>query len=508
MNEADIEKFKLQGSLLDFTQIFYKLRTGRLFELSSPVGRESHYLTICRALVKVLDGKTKRLIINVPPRYGKTELLIHFISWSLSNYPDSNFIYVSYSHTLAKKQTQTIRQILQLPNYKKIFGVEIREDVSAKDNFETTDGGSVYAAGSGGTITGRGAGIKGCNRFGGAIVIDDIHKPDEVTSDTMREGVIDWYYNTLQSRINSPNTPIIFIGQCLHEDDLSAHLRRSGEWETVIIPALDHVGNALHPDMHNKEMLLKMKEQNPYIFSAQYQQDPQPAGGGIFKPEWFYLTSEEPEIIGTFITIDTAETNKDYNDATAFSFFGIYKIINQYAETDLYGLHWIDCIEIWVEPKDLENEFNMFYMDCMRHKVKPKLIAIEKKSTGTTLSSILSTYQGLKIIDITRTKASGNKTSRFLEMQPYISSKRISLPEYGKHTSMCIEHCRKITANNSHRFDDICDTLYDGVKSALIDQSIVSHIMSKKDTNSLAKKVMSGFNHIQKIRERTYGRSF
>ena len=71
MVEKEIEeRCRLQGSLLDFTQIFYRLRTGRPFELSQPDGRESHYLSISRELTKVARGETKRLIINVPPRYG------------------------------------------------------------------------------------------------------------------------------------------------------------------------------------------------------------------------------------------------------------------------------------------------------------------------------------------------------------------------------------------------------------------------------------------------------
>jgi predicted phage terminase large subunit-like protein len=500
MNEQAIEKAKLQGSLLEFTRIFYKIRTGRLFEVSQPIGRESHHITICRELVKVFDGKTKRLIINVPPRYSKTELLIQFVAWGMANYPDSNFIYTSYAHSLAKKQTQTVRQIVQLPIYRKIFDVELRGDTTAKDNFETTQGGSVYAVGAGGTITGRGAGIKGAARFGGAFIMDDMHKPDEVTSDTMREAVIDWFFNTAQSRLNSPDTPMIFVGQCLHEDDLSARLEKTGEWEVVKLPALDPVGNALWPEMHTQKSLLKMKEESPYVFASQYQQNPQPAGGGIFKPEWFYLMNDEPEIICTFITVDTAETDKDYNDATVFSFFGVYKIKDNSVESDTYGLHWLDCAELRVEPKDLEPEFLDFYAGCMRHRVKPKIVAIEKKSTGVTLSSVLSNVRGLQIMNIERTKASGGKTTRFLEIQPYVAAKQVSLPTYGKHTEMCIEHCRKITANNSHRFDDICDTLADGVKLALIDQVIINKYQGNSN-REMSKRIMSNFNAVQRIKE-------
>jgi predicted phage terminase large subunit-like protein len=504
-NELLEEKAKLLGSLLLFTQVFYKLRTGRDFELNAPSSRESHYISICKALVKVFRGETKRLVINVPPRYGKTELIIQFVAWCFAHAPDCNFLYTSYAHTLAKKQTQTIKQILELPHFRKLFGVELSSDTSAKDNFETSARGSVYAAGAGGSITGRGAGIKGAKRFGGAIIIDDIHKPTEATSDTIRESINDWYFNTLQSRVNGPDTPIIYIGQRVHEDDLAARLLAFGDWETVILPAIDLAGNPLHPQMHSKQDLLKMEQESPYVFAAQYQQNPQPAGGGIFKPEWFVVLDEEPEIQATFITADTAETDKDYNDSTVFSFWGLYKIQEFGVDIDLYGLHWIDCYDVHCEPKDLEGEFNQFYADCMRYKIKPQLAAIEKKSTGVTLSSVLKQKRGLQIIDIERTKASGSKTARFLEIQPYVAAKRISLTRNSKHTDSCIEHCRKITANDSHRHDDIADTLYDAVKIGLIDQIVSRGTSSETKTNQIVKTLSNNFNNLSRLRATAYG---
>jgi predicted phage terminase large subunit-like protein len=415
-----------------------------------------------------------------------TELIIHFISWALGIYPDSNFMYVSYSHSLAKKQTQTVKEIITSNEYREIFGVRIKEDTQAKDNFETTKNGSIYAVGAGGSIVGRGAGIKGCERFGGCIVIDDIHKPNEASSDIIREGIIDWYYNSLQSRLNSPNTPLVLIGQIVHEDDLLARLRKDKEFSTVIIPAIDQCGNALHPEMHDIKTLRKMQETMPYHFAAQYQQDPQPAGGGIFRPDWFVQLDIEPDFIATFITADTAETDKDYNDATVFSFWGMYEI--GHGE---YALHWIDCRELRIEPKDLEHEFMAFYADCMRHKKKPRVATIEKKSTGTTLVSSLDRLQGLRTIGIERTKASGSKTARFLEMQPYVASKCVSVPEYAKHTKVVLDHMRRITANDSHAHDDICDTLYDAVKFALIDRTltgIIKHTMPDRRARLLNSK--------------------
>jgi predicted phage terminase large subunit-like protein len=501
------EKERLSRSLLAFTQDFYYLRTGRRFELSQPEGRESHYITICKALVRVMKGEVKRLIINVPPRYGKTELVIHFIAWALAQFEDSNFLYVSYSLGLAKKQTKTIRQIVSMSEFRDIFKIALSDETSAQGNFETAKGGTVYAAGADGEITGRGAGIKGSSRFGGCIVIDDIHKPSEVNSDTIRQSVNEWYFNTLQSRLNDPEkTPIIFIGQRLHEDDLSGNLINSGEWETIIIPALDATGNPLHPSMHSKEMLVNMQETQPYVFSSQYQQDPLPAGGGIFKKEWFYQMEDEPEILATFITADTAETDKSYNDATVFSFFGIYKIKQDQYETGLMGLHWLDCVELRIEPKDLESEFVSFYNNCMRYKVKPRVVAIEKKSTGVTLLSVLKGIRGIQVIDIERTKSTGNKTTRFLDIQPFIASKQISLPKEARHTNKVIEHMRKITANNSHRHDDIADTLYDGIKLGIIDNIIMTYNPQRlQEEEKRARGIMGTFNRVLELRSKRYG---
>jgi predicted phage terminase large subunit-like protein len=255
--------------------------------------------------------------------------------------------------------------------------------------------------------------------------------------------------------------------------------------------------------MHNIQMLRKMQHDSPYNFASQYQQDPQPAGGGIFKPEWFRLHDIEPRIIATFITVDSAETNKDYNDATVFSFFGIYKIVNNDIDTGLYGLHWIDCAELRVEPRDLHPEFLNFYSDCMRHKSKPTIVAIEKKSTGVTLLSVLKDFQGLHRIEIERNRTSGSKIERFLACQPYVAQGLVSLPEEGRHTKMCLEHMRKITANNSHRFDDIADTLADGIKLALIDKTIITRQKST-DYSAIAKSMGQSAGKIERLRNKAY----
>jgi predicted phage terminase large subunit-like protein len=244
-----------------------------------------------------------------------------------------------------------------------------------------------------------------------------------------------------------------------------------------------------------------MQETMPYVYSSQYQQDPLPAGGGIFKQEWFWETDEDPNILSTFICADTAETDKSYNDATVFSFFGVYKITHDDYETGQIGLHILDCVELRIEPKDLEREFMAFYSTCMRYRIKPRIAAIEKKSTGVTLASTLKNIRGLQVIDIERTHATGNKTTRFLEIQPILAARQVSIPKDGKHTHLVKEHMRKITANDSHRFDDIADTIYDGVKLGIIDNLIMSFTKeSAQESEKTARNIMGNFKRLLQLR--------
>lgn len=506
MNAQELLKFRALGSLLFFTRLFYKERTSREFIVSQPVSRESHHITICKELTNVFHQKTQRLLINVPPGHGKSEMCINFVAWALAHYPDSQFLYISFSHDLAAKHTYAIKEIIELPLYKKLFGIEIRSDSKARDNFMTNAGGAIKAFGSGGTITGMNAGLPGVGRFSGAIIMDDMHKPDEVHSDSMRDGVIRNYNETIKYRARSSTIPYLFIGQCLHEVDLPAYLKakKDGyEWKEVILKSIDEAGNALYPEVFPLEMLLIEQEFNPYAFAAQHQQSPQPAGGGIFKPEWFVHLDDEPSMIATFITIDTAETDKNYNDATVFSFWGVYLIEEAGVSTKLFGLHWIDCVELRVEPKDLENEFRFFYSNCLHYPMQPRLCGVEKKSTGVTLLSVLDGFRGMQILDIPRTKASGSKTTRYLEMQSLISSKRISFRKFAKHADMCITQAKKITANNTHAHDDIIDTLYDAVKIALI-KEYFSHVIDTKESVTLP--VFQQHNHINSLRKKSYER--
>lgn len=509
--EKEVLAAELKGSFVEFCKHFYPLLTGRQFIMPRPQGRESHIITVSKALTKTsrLELKTSRLIINTPPGSGKSTLVSMWIAWTLAQHPDSRYLYISYSKVLAAKHTETVKRIIQLPHFNYLFEVKIRHDSKAKEYFQTTAGGAVAAFGSGGAITGQDAGLPGLSRFTGAVIIDDAHKPDEVHSDTIRQSVIDNYRETIQQRARGVNVPYIFIGQRLHEDDLAAYLLRGDdgfEWERVIIKGIDEAGNSFYPDVYPLQNLRIKEERDPYVFASQFQQNPIPAGGALFKKDWFVLLPEIPKMLFTFITADTAETDKSYNDATAFSFWGVYEIENAGQKTGQYGLHWLNCWELRVEPKDLKDEFLSFYADCMLFSVKPLIAAIEKKSTGVTLISTLQDIRGLQIMDVKRTKASGSKTQRFIEMQPYIASKLISFTEGARHVNMCIEHMSKITANDTHKHDDIADNCYDSIKIALIDKTIIRKEIEPVDYSALAKNITSFGQRIDRIKGKAYGK--
>jgi predicted phage terminase large subunit-like protein len=518
MTDDDILEMraKLKGSLLFFTQFFYHERTGRDFDIPIPSSAEPHPITICKAFTKAFRLDSTRLIINCPPGWGKSELCRHFVAWCVAHYPDSNFIYVSFSKERALENTAYIKQIIELPIYRKIFGIELDPNDSSKGHFKTKQGGTIVAFGSEGAVVGADGGLPGLDRFSGAVIMDDMHKPQEIHSETMRNYVITNYKETISKRPRSTKVPLIFIGQRLHEEDLPGQLLRGldgHQWDKVILTALDEHDNVNNPMKDSKENLLLERKYNEYTFWAQEMQNPQPSGGGIFKVKNFCLLEKRPHILATFITCDTAESENEKNDATVLSLFGIYKIDDDLAELDQYALHWMDCRELRVEPDQLENEFLDFWVHACRQGIPPNVAYIEKKSTGVTLYSVMSKRRGLNVIPIERTKASGNKISRFLRCQPYVSKGLVSLDSQGhlwsvqdnKQINLCIEHCRKITLNNSHRHDDIADTMADAIFVGLIDKQLDIYSSTSDSSDALLKELVKNHYNTNRLRERAYG---
>lgn len=515
------DKFELslaiQSDFLLFAKAFFEVITRQPFVISNPTGSISHIVQIADALKEMYLMQCQELYIQVPPRSGKSYLATSFIAYAMSLNPYANFIYTGYTEKLALQMSGYIRDIMQTEQYIKHFGVKLRDDSQSKHLLKVEDGGEIIAAGAGGAITGRGAGMSTEREvFGGAIVVDDPHGierkwvPKEESDKTL-----EWFEAKVSNRVNSPWTPIIMIGHRVGEYDLQGRLlekRKPGDYKLIKIPAIyTHEGKEYSYDQERRPLettvingrkekgLLEIRDEDPVWFETLYQQNPMAVGKQLFKESDFDIKSSDPEVLFTFITADTAETSKTYNDATVFSFFGVYKLENVF---DTYALHWIDCEQLWVEPKDLKGSFMEFYGNCCKFRVKPSFAVIEEKSTGVTLVSELKSYQGIEVIPVKRVT---DKISRFQSIQPYIAKRLVSFTKYAKHVNMCIDHMTKITPTGAYRFDDIADTLYDGVRVGLM-ESMYRERFAKHQANS--KKViddlMFDFNRIQQLKAARY----
>ena len=293
MTQADIIRAKILTDTLFATRYFFRMHENRQFIVGD------HHKLIADKLDKVFAGKCTRLMINLPPRYTKTEMVVKdFIAKGLAINPMSKYIHLSYSANLALDNSEHVKDMVSEEWYHDLFPwVEIKKDSKSKQKWYTTCGGGVYATSSAGQVTGFGAGLveeiedddmpgdstdsQNNYKWGGAIIIDDPLKPEDALSAVQRTKVNDRFENTIRSRTNSRETPIIIIMQRLHKEDLCGYLLdlEPDEWEVLSLPALsvDSEGNevALYPFKHTVEELHKIQKANRFVFETQYQQNPQ-----------------------------------------------------------------------------------------------------------------------------------------------------------------------------------------------------------------------------------------
>ena len=255
-----------------------------------------HCEVLIDALEKVVSGEIKRLIIQMPPRHGKSELVSRILpSYFLCRYPNQFVCVASYSFELAGTLSRNARE-----NYLGAGG-RIKEEAGAIKHWETTAGGGCWAVGTGGSATGKGFALG---------IIDDPTKGDEDASSlAMRDKNYEWFRSVFYTRAE-PDAAIICVTTRWHEDDLIGRLiaaeRHSSsreDWHIISLPALyepDHAdlfpvtctiepdfrsreGEALCPERYPENLLKHKKAQiGDYHFGALYQQRPTAASGVLF----------------------------------------------------------------------------------------------------------------------------------------------------------------------------------------------------------------------------------
>ena len=318
------ERHELQSwSLLEFLKFYRKN------EKKVDLDMNRHVELICQILEDVFYGRRKRVMINIPPRSLKTEIVsIAFPARCLGKDPKKKFMDISYSSGLAQDNSSACRAMYQSDTYYSIFPrrEQIKEDQNTKQYRTTTSGGQYYASWSTGTITGKWCDI---------MVIDDPLKPDEAMSDIKRTAVNNNYKNTLRSRLNSKSEwAIVIIMQRLHDDDLCWHLidqELNGTWEKwdkIIVPAIaeeDDEYRKMWDSFFQKrfpiEILHWLRSSDPQWFSTQYQQQPVNKETQEFHEEWFKYHwewhKETPRGLRIFTSVDPAFKTGQENDQTS-----------------------------------------------------------------------------------------------------------------------------------------------------------------------------------------------
>lgn len=432
-----------------------------------------HQTLICAALERVVLGRTKRLIINVPPRSGKTELaVINFMAWCMGNWPDCEFIHASYSKRLATTNTFKTRALVEHEAHSAVFGPALlRSDSNAKDEWRTQQGGIVYATGADGTITGYGAG-KMRSHFGGAIIIDDPHKAGEATSDTMRANVIDWFTTTMESRKNSNDTPIIVIMQRLHEEDLSGWLLEGGNgesWEHLCIPAINEEGDTFWPGQFPLENLRRLEAANTYVFAGQYRQRPAPIGGGLLKDKWWRYYVQAPRFVSRLMFADTAQKTADHNDYSVFQVWGYTEDGHAYLLDQDRGK--------WEAPELLVRALAFWN----KHKARGadgsvlRAFKVEDKSSGTGLIQTMKARpHQVPVQDIQREK---DKVTRAYDVAPLIESGHVFLPQNAPWLSGFLSETT-VFPNGKH--DDQVDPMLDAVSELIPEERPISRAFTRK----------------------------
>ena len=239
----------------------------------------THLRPIAERLERCLDERVE-VCVSVPPRHGKTTLLVHAIVHILLRDPTATILYASYAHNFAAKQ---VRKAMRLA----VRAGIVLGDIQRQDEWSTLEGGGVKAAGVGGQITGEGFRL---------IIVDDPHKNRaEAESRRIRERVIDGFNDDIYTRQDPRGTSVFVVHTRWHEDDLIGYLTRPSDvedvepFEYVNLPAVrpsndnDEGEEALAPWLFSMRFLRRMRARvGPYGWWSLYMGEPQPRTGRLF----------------------------------------------------------------------------------------------------------------------------------------------------------------------------------------------------------------------------------
>ena len=407
-------------------------------------GPDGHHLLIAEEFHKIADKSNKRLIVNMPPRHTKSEFASYlFPAWFIGKNPKAKIMQVSHNAELAGRFGSKVRNLMDSPEYKQIFGdVKLREDSKPKGRWETNHGGEYFAAGVGGSITGRGADL---------LIIDDPHTEQDSYSDTAMDRAYEWYSSGPRQRLQ-PGGTIVVVMTRWAQDDLTGRLikaqkePKADKWKLISFPAILESGNPVWPEYWSLEELEKVKASvSPKNWNAQYMQDPTAEEGAILKREWWNKWEQErlPALKHVIMSLDTAYSKKETADYSAITVWGVFQPIEGYED----NLILLDAIKGRYDFPDLKNLTYEWYKYW-----EAESIIIEAKASGQPLIQELR-RMGIPVLDFVPSKGR-DKITRAAAVAPIFESGMVWAPD--EHwANEVIEEC---AAFPNGQYDDFVDS--------------------------------------------------
>lgn len=444
--EREREFIRKDGWRLDLASFAYKASQRTSNKGITTVGwRPYPWLkTLARIIAREVKKGGARIIINAPPRSGKSELICHWLpTWFLELWPEKNVISTAYGDRLAHNWGRKVRDEF-LTNDKLL--TRLRDDAQAVSKWLTTDGGGMLSAGVGGPILGMG---------GDLMIIDDPHKNwEEASSPVNREMLHSWFKSIFYTR-KEPNASIIVTHQRFVESDLTGFLMKEypGEWLHIRAPALAEAsdpifnrkeGESLIPERISAEEFLKTKRiQGSMLFAGMYEQRPVPLEGGIVKADWLRYWSPDS------IPQDAeGEWLQSWDLAFKETKTGSYVV----------GQVWrrIGARRILMDQVRDRMDFpKMLQAVAMMSNKWPQTVrkGVEEKADGAALLSVLRD----KIPGLVAITPRGSKVARLNAVSPYFEAGNVELPLTSTHPWVG-DYVEELVTFPNSQYDDQVDT--------------------------------------------------
>ena len=413
--EVYINSMKRENAQKDFMAFVHEMWPGFI--------NGAHHKIMAKKFEEIASGKTRRLIINMPPRHTKSEFGSYMLpAWFLGRDPSKKIIQCSNTAELAVGFGRKVRNLVGSEQYAKIFpNVTLRSDSKAAGRWSTNANGEYFAIGVGGTVTGKGADL---------LIIDDPHSEQEAaiaaTNPEVYDKVYEWYSSGPRQRLQ-PGGSIIVIMTRWSKKDLTGRILKSAlekdgdEWDIIEFPAILPSGKALWPQFWDIKELEVLREELPLPkWQAQYQQQPTSEEGALVKRDWWRAWEEEnpPQCTYVIQSWDTAFTKNERSDYSACTTWGVFYLNEDELQPNVILL---DAFKARLEfPELKEKAFNMY------KEWQPDSFIVEGKASGLPLIGELR-RMGIPVSEFTPTRGN-DKIARLNSVTDLFASGKVWAP--------------------------------------------------------------------------------